>query len=399
MQNRHGADDYPPGTAASLRRRDSTRQRHAGSRARAGAGRRADVERAADRLDPFAHADQAEPLPQTRVDVEPDAVVGDRQRETVRHRPPGARRPCAARAVLEGILQRLLHDAEQTQRHVGRQRCRDALVRERDRRCRPRHLALESPERRRPGRSAGAWPDAGGARGRARCSRWSARAVQRLAGSGSPSAVHRRSASSSRSIVEQRHLLADVVVQLAGDPRPLGFLRVEQARRRDRGCARSCVRSAASLPRTCASACRRRRRCTSSPAIRSRLGQRALAPRQGCRRGSGPRRTARWNMHTRCRAGTRDSLMPQRCSCRQSTWLTFRSGVAIGMRVGGSPRQHPQGQRAERVDLDRLILQAPADDAAVHRRVDPGVDRDVRIARRRGSGPPADELMRRRRHG
>ena len=39
---------------------------------------------------------------------------------------------------------------------------------------------------------------------------------------------------------QQRHLLADVVVQLAGDPGALGVLGVQQPRRRDRGCARSC---------------------------------------------------------------------------------------------------------------------------------------------------------------
>ena len=52
-------------------------------------------------------------------------------------------------------------------------------------------------------------------------------APRRPAAASAPDAVL---PSSSRSIFEQRHLLADVVVQLARNPRALGFLRVQQPR-------------------------------------------------------------------------------------------------------------------------------------------------------------------------
>ena len=88
-------------------------QRHVGLQSGATIRTRLDIERAADRFDALSHAIDPRPSAPHFVDDESHAVVDNGERETV---------GVAARVdshvlcltVLERVLQRLLHDAEQT---------------------------------------------------------------------------------------------------------------------------------------------------------------------------------------------------------------------------------------------------------------------------------------------
>ena len=93
-------------------------------------------------------------------------------------------------------------------------------------------------------------------------------------------ALH-RSAQQLEIDLQQRHLLADVVVQLARDPRALGFLRVQQPRAEvaDSLVAGEQLRL---LAVSCSSARRRLTLCTSSPRDQRRLRQKERAPQRGC---------------------------------------------------------------------------------------------------------------------
>ena len=83
------------------------------------------------RFEPLAHAEEAEPALAAR-GVEANAAIGDGQEqplsiagETHRNRPRAA--------VLDGIAEPLVHDAEQAQRDIARHCIGDIRVREVDR--------------------------------------------------------------------------------------------------------------------------------------------------------------------------------------------------------------------------------------------------------------------------
>src|SRR5262245_2857665 len=96
-----------------------------------GAGSRPNLERAAHRLYTFTNADEAESGAPCCIDVEPNAVIGDDERETIRAAAQ-MHRHRARFAVFERILHRLLSDSEQTQGQIRRKGRWDVLVREGD---------------------------------------------------------------------------------------------------------------------------------------------------------------------------------------------------------------------------------------------------------------------------
>ena len=126
-------------------------------------------------------------------------------------------------AVPQGVLQRLLHDTVQAQRDVMRQRVRHVLVSDRDRHVGPGELLLK----------------AGKCRGEAEQPELDrVEAVRQVVDAlGQPvSAAQGRAAKPLAEVGgllqighDESDLLADVVVQLPGDPRPLVLLRLDQA--------------------------------------------------------------------------------------------------------------------------------------------------------------------------
>src|SRR6185436_2181929 len=92
-------------------------------------------------------ADEPEALPGHCVDIEPDTIVANDERE--RGRAAGQRdRYRAGAAVLGGVHQRFLCDAEETERQIVRQQTVNAVVIERHRQPRARKFALQPLERR-----------------------------------------------------------------------------------------------------------------------------------------------------------------------------------------------------------------------------------------------------------
>jgi hypothetical protein len=104
------------------------------------------IECAAQRIEAFAHADQAQPLAGDRLGIEPNAPVDHRERDSVAVAAQ-VHEHLRSPAVLERVLQRLLCDAEQTQRQLGRQRGWDMVVPERDRQLQFREFPLQRLQR------------------------------------------------------------------------------------------------------------------------------------------------------------------------------------------------------------------------------------------------------------
>ena len=184
--------------------------------------------RAPDRLDAFAHADEAQALPPRRIDVEPDAIIRNREREGIRfaakidrHRPSSA--------VFQCVLHRLLHDAEQRQasdregRFAGTPSCVNAIV------------VSDRESSRWRAWSAATRPISRSLVGCRRCERSCtllARSCARFSASPASDSVSGGTAPSSSFEIdrEQGDLLADIVVQFAGDARTFGVLGLEQPR-------------------------------------------------------------------------------------------------------------------------------------------------------------------------
>ena len=89
------------------------------------------LQRPANCVQAFVHADEAEPFPHCGVNIKADAVVDDAQRE---HATPASQMDgyVVRLTVLERVLQCFLNDAKQAGRQIARQRRRDHLVRESD---------------------------------------------------------------------------------------------------------------------------------------------------------------------------------------------------------------------------------------------------------------------------
>ena len=92
---------------------------------------RGHVEATAHRFDALPHADQPEALGRQRLNDESHPVVDDGQVETVGIAGQ-LHGDCLGLTVLERVLQRFLHDAENAQGQIGRDARRNALVGERD---------------------------------------------------------------------------------------------------------------------------------------------------------------------------------------------------------------------------------------------------------------------------
>ena len=127
-------------------------------------------------------------------------------------------------AMFRGVLQRLLHDAVHAERDVLRQSVRHVLVRERE-------ITRRAGRARAEGwRAPSGSPSSRSFAGCRRCDRSCtllARPCARLRAARANRSP--RSAAFCRSVSDQRDLLADVVVQLAGDARALVLLRQDQA--------------------------------------------------------------------------------------------------------------------------------------------------------------------------
>ena len=196
-------------------------------------GRRLDRQPAADERDPLAHADEAERPRPASPRLEAPSVVLDHDD---RRSPPCARAVMLTRAaarVLHDVRQRLLHDPVERRLDLGRQAVARRAGPRRRRRARtarpgsPRAARRRARDRSRRARSGAARPRAGG---RPAASRRRARGAPRW-----PRAP-RRSRSTVVEVLEaeqdRRERLAGLVVQLAGEPRALELLRLDDAAQR-----------------------------------------------------------------------------------------------------------------------------------------------------------------------